>query len=127
MPIRGVLFDKDGTLLDYHLTWGPINVAAADIAAAGDRALADRLLAVGGMDRASMITRAGSLLAAAHTVEIATAWVEAGSPLQLEDLAGRARRPVHRLRDRFGADRQSRRLFLNIARRGSDTRHRLLG
>ena len=89
MPIRAVLFDKDGTLLDYHLTWGPINVAAADIAAAGDRELADRLLVLGGMDRASMITRPGSLLAAAHTLEIASAWVEAGSPLSLEDLAHR--------------------------------------
>lgn len=89
MPIRAVLFDKDGTLLDYHLTWGPINVAAADIAAAGDRDLADRLLALGGMDRANMTTRPGSLLAAAHTVEIASAWVEAGSPLSLQDLAHR--------------------------------------
>lgn len=89
MPIRAVLFDKDGTLLDYHLTWGPINVAAADIAAAGDRDLADRLLSLGGMDRANMITRPGSLLAAAHTVEIASAWVEAGSPLSLQDLSHR--------------------------------------
>lgn len=89
MPIRAVLFDKDGTLLDYHLTWGPINVAAADLAAAGDRALADRLLALGGMDRTSMITRPGSLLAAAHTTEIANAWVEAGSPLLLDELARR--------------------------------------
>ncbi|WP_370673838.1 HAD family hydrolase [Pleomorphomonas sp. PLEO] len=89
MPIRAVLFDKDGTLLDYHLTWGPINVAAADIAAAGDLDLADRLLTLGGMDRSSMVTRPGSLLAAAHTVEIAAAWVEAGSPLSLETLASR--------------------------------------
>ncbi|PIO98214.1 HAD family hydrolase [Pleomorphomonas carboxyditropha] len=89
MPIRAVLFDKDGTLLDYHLTWGPINVAAADIAAAGDRVLADRLLALGGMDRTSMITRPGSLLAAAHTIEIAAAWVKAGSPLPLDDLSCR--------------------------------------
>ncbi|SCM74096.1 HAD-superfamily hydrolase, subfamily IA, variant 1 [uncultured Pleomorphomonas sp.] len=89
MPIRAVLFDKDGTLLDYHLTWGPINVAAADIAAAGDRVLADRLLVLGGMDRTSMITRPGSLLAAAHTTEIAAAWVKAGSPLPLDDLSRR--------------------------------------
>ena len=66
MPIRAVLFDKDGTLLDYHRTWGPINLAAAELAAAGDRNLADRLLSLGGMERASMVTRPGSLLAAAH-------------------------------------------------------------
>ncbi len=89
MPIRAVLFDKDGTLLDYHRTWGPINLAAAELAADGDAALAERLLDIGGMDRTSMITRAGSLLAAAHTREIAEAWVTAGSPLELTDLAAR--------------------------------------
>ncbi len=87
MPIRAVLFDKDGTLLDYHLTWGPINLAAARLAAAGDPVLADRLLEIGGMDRQSQITRAGSLLAAAHTHEIAAAWVEAGSPLPFGELS----------------------------------------
>ncbi len=89
MPIRAVLFDKDGTLLDYHRTWGPINLAAAELAAAGNRNLADRLLALGGMERASMVTRPGSLLAAAHTTEIAAAWVKAGSPLALEVLVER--------------------------------------
>jgi len=89
MPIRAVLFDKDGTLLDYHRTWGPINLAAAELAAAGDAALAERLLQVGGMDRESMITRAGSLLAAGHTREIAEAWVAAGSPLPLTNLSAR--------------------------------------
>jgi len=89
MPIRAVLFDKDGTLLDYHRTWGPINLAAAELAAAGDAALAERLLHVGGMDRESMITRAGSLLAAAHTREIAEAWVAAGSPLSPSELSAR--------------------------------------
>ncbi len=89
MPIRAVLFDKDGTLLDYNLTWGPINVAAAEIAAGGDPVLADRLLAEGGMDRVTMVTRSGSLLAAGHTIEIAAAWVKAGSPLSLNDLSYR--------------------------------------
>lgn len=89
MPIRAVLFDKDGTLLDYNLTWGPINVAAAKIAADGDLDLIDRLLAEGGMDKATMVTRAGSLLAAGHTIEIASAWTKAGSPLSLDDLSRR--------------------------------------
>lgn len=87
MPIRAVLFDKDGTLLDYDRTWGPINIAAAELAAAGDAALFDRLLAIGGMDRATGVTAGGSLLAAGHTREIAEAWVAAGSPLELDHLA----------------------------------------
>ena len=35
----GVLFDKDGTLIDFHLTWGPAVYAVIHTLAAGDRAL----------------------------------------------------------------------------------------
>lgn len=72
--IRGVLFDKDGTLFDYHRTWRPVNEAAALEAAGGDAALADRLLTLAGHDPASGRVAAGSLLAAGHTGEIAEAW-----------------------------------------------------
>jgi phosphoglycolate phosphatase len=76
--IKGVLFDKDGTLLDYHRTWAPINRAAAELAGAGDPALTARLLDVGGMDASTGITRPDSLFAAGNTREIAQAWVDAG-------------------------------------------------
>ena len=36
LKISAILFDKDGTLLDYHLSWQPINARAALWAAAGD-------------------------------------------------------------------------------------------
>ncbi|WP_440996086.1 HAD family hydrolase [Arhodomonas sp. SL1] len=72
--VRGVLFDKDGTLFDYHRTWGPVNRAAALEAAGGDAALAERLLVIGGVDPASGRAAGGSLLAAGHTGEIAEAW-----------------------------------------------------
>lgn len=78
-PIKAVLFDKDGTLIDYHLSWGPINRRSADFAAGGDAALARRLLELGGMDAETGITRADSLLAAANTREIAEAWAAAGA------------------------------------------------
>lgn len=78
--IRGILFDKDGTLLDYHRSWGPLNVAAAGHASAGDALLAGRLLAVGGYDAATGSTRPDSLLAAAPNRTIAAAWIAAGSP-----------------------------------------------
>ena len=48
--IRGVLFDKDGTLLDYAATWMTANRAAALAAAGGDRELSQRLLVIGGYD-----------------------------------------------------------------------------
>ncbi|WP_237151791.1 HAD family hydrolase [Oryzibacter oryziterrae] len=84
--IKGVLFDKDGTLIDYHLTWGPMNRKAALLAAAGDTALASVLLDLGGMDETTGITRSNSLLAAGNTREIAEAWVEAGSPVAPDTL-----------------------------------------
>jgi phosphoglycolate phosphatase len=87
--IRGILFDKDGTLVDYEATWGPINRRVADLAAAGDPALARRLLELGGHDLEAGRTLGGSLLAAAHTREIAQAWIDAGAPFHLDDLTAR--------------------------------------
>ena len=87
--IRGILFDKDGTLVDYEATWGPINRRVADLAARGNPALTRRLLAVGGHDAESGRTRGGSLLAAAHTREIAQAWIDAGAPFDLNALTER--------------------------------------
>ena len=85
-PIKAILFDKDGTLLDYQRTWAPINRAAADLAASGDPALAAHLLSVGGMDPESGQTSSNSLLAAGNTDEIARAWVEAGARFSVSDL-----------------------------------------
>jgi phosphoglycolate phosphatase len=84
--IKGVLFDKDGTLLDYHRTWAPINRVAADLAGAGDHALAARLLDIGGMDASTGITRPDSLFAAGNTREIAEAWVNAGCTMTVAAL-----------------------------------------
>jgi len=82
--IRGILFDKDGTLIDYHATWLPLNREAALFAAAGDPELAFRLLEVGGADPHTGAVRADSLLAAGATPEIAAAWIVAGSPYGLD-------------------------------------------
>jgi phosphoglycolate phosphatase len=84
--IKGVLFDKDGTLLDYHRTWAPINRASAELAGAGDPALAARLLDIGGMDGSTGITRPDSLFAAGNTREIAEAWVNAGCTMSIAAL-----------------------------------------
>ncbi len=84
--IQAVLFDKDGTLIDYHKSWEPTNRRAAALASGGDAELALRLLERGGTDPRSGITRAGSLLAAGNTREIAQSWIEAGSPYDLASL-----------------------------------------
>jgi phosphoglycolate phosphatase len=77
--IKAILFDKDGTLVDYHATWAPINQRAAAYAAGDDLTLAVRLLVIGGLDAATGRYQAGSLLAAGNTAEIARAWIDAGS------------------------------------------------
>jgi phosphoglycolate phosphatase len=74
MAIRGVLLDKDGTIIDYWQTWVPINREAALYAARGDRALADELLRLGGHDPATDRITPGTPLAAGDFVDIAEAF-----------------------------------------------------
>ena len=50
MAIKGVLFDKDGTLLDYFNTWMPVNWEVARALAGSDEILAERLLVQIGYD-----------------------------------------------------------------------------
>jgi len=71
---KGLLFDKDGTLLDFHATWTPVYDRVARELAAGDTALARRLLEHGGRDPLSGRYRPGTLLAQGNTREIAEAW-----------------------------------------------------
>jgi len=69
--ISAILFDKDGTLVDYWLTWLPINREVALFAAGGDEVLAGRLLRRGGQDPASDRVEPGSVLAAGSVEDIA--------------------------------------------------------
>ncbi|MDS7596279.1 HAD family hydrolase [Agrobacterium tumefaciens] len=87
--IAAVLFDKDGTLLGYDASWGPVNRELAAIAAKGDAELADRLLAACGMDPVTGHVVADSLLAAGNTAEIAAGLVAAGSPCDVGELTAR--------------------------------------
>jgi phosphoglycolate phosphatase len=86
MTIKGVLFDKDGTLLDFHATWQPVLREAALAAAGGEGKRAERLLTLGGYDPARERVRAGSLLAAGNTAEIAAAWASQLPGCDLEAL-----------------------------------------
>ncbi|MEZ5926192.1 MAG: HAD family hydrolase [Hyphomicrobiaceae bacterium] len=74
--IRGILFDKDGTLIDHEATWEPITVAIAEHAAGGDPALRDRLLEHGGFDTLTRKFKPGTPLAAGTPPEIAATWAE---------------------------------------------------
>jgi len=84
--IRGFLFDKDGTLLDYEASWGPVNRRAALLAAQGDSAFAGRLLALAGVDLATGRARADSVMSAGSAANIAEVWVEGGAPFETKSL-----------------------------------------
>ncbi|MET0445881.1 MAG: HAD family hydrolase [Pseudorhodoplanes sp.] len=87
--IKGILFDKDGTLLDYDASWLPVNRELARIAAGDDPALADRLLLACGMDPVTGHVVADSLLAAGNTRQISQGLVAAGSRCDVDDLTRR--------------------------------------
>lgn len=90
-PIKGILFDKDGTLLDFFETWMPAFRAAARVAAdlAGDSGAADKMLHATGLDRATGALDPSSLLAGGTTAEVCEAWAE---------IAGVADKPLFKRR-----------------------------
>jgi phosphoglycolate phosphatase len=76
MTYKGIVFDKDGTLIDFNSTWLPVYRYAALEIANNDRLLADELLNQHGYDPGARRFTGGSLLAAGNTDEIAHAWVK---------------------------------------------------
>lgn len=74
--IRGVLFDKDGTLFDFNATWMPLYLETANEVASGDKALALRLLVESGYDAASQRLDPRSPLAAGTNAQIAEIWAQ---------------------------------------------------
>ena len=84
--IQGIIFDKDGTLLDFHATWNPTNWAAAHVAAHNNPDLAEMLLTLGGYDLSTDRVRAGGMLAQDSTREIATQWHQHTTGWELDDL-----------------------------------------
>jgi phosphoglycolate phosphatase len=72
--IRAILFDKDGTLFDFHKTWMPGYRAIAAELAQGDAALTAQLLAATGLDPETGDLDPSSALAAGSNAEIAALW-----------------------------------------------------
>lgn len=73
-PIKGILFDKDGTLVDFQATWHAIGDAMALEAADGDRQRADALMDAAGYDSESTRFRADSVFAAGTNADIVALW-----------------------------------------------------
>jgi phosphoglycolate phosphatase len=72
--MRGILFDKDGTLIDFHASWSRLFRELCLDLAEGDGRRADAMLRQGGMDPETGIVRAGSVFAAGNSVDIVNAW-----------------------------------------------------
>jgi len=90
MNYRGIVFDKDGTLLDFNRTWLPIYLYAASEFSDGVAALAEQLLMSHGFDSQRQRFHSGSLLAAGNNQQIADAWaLQLQQPEQVEAIARR--------------------------------------
>jgi len=85
-PIRGLLFDKDGTLIDFLQTWAPVYEQAAHHVARGDPRLAEHLLTIGGRDPATKRFRPESPLAAGTNEQITRLWAAAAGHADVEGL-----------------------------------------
>ena len=72
--IKGILFDKDGTLVDFNATWFAVADLMAMEAAEGDRAGADRFLDMAGYDFAAKRFKADSVFAAGTNREVVELW-----------------------------------------------------
>lgn len=86
--IKGILFDKDGTLVDFNATWFGVADFMAMEAAGGDRRKADELLDAGGFDFAAKRFRPDSVFAAGTNRDVVELWFP---HLAGEDLANTLR------------------------------------
>jgi phosphoglycolate phosphatase len=74
MNIRAILFDKDGTLIDFEQTWQPVYKAVALHLSDGDHARADAMMIDAGFDPALNRCLPGSLLSVGTTDQLIDLW-----------------------------------------------------
>lgn len=82
MKIRGVLFDKDGTLIDFDKTWQPIAEQLVREMSNGDDQEASRLMGLAGYDESTKRFSAGSVFAAGNNLDLADVWHPGLGPAQ---------------------------------------------
>jgi phosphoglycolate phosphatase len=72
--IRGILFDKDGTLIDFNRTWFSIIMALARSVAGNDEAASRTLMGQGGYDWDLQRFVGGSVVAAGTIADLVDLW-----------------------------------------------------
>lgn len=83
--IKGILFDKDGTLVDFEKTWLALAELMALHAADNDRARAEALMMLAGYDYGRKCFKADSVFAAGTNADIVALWYsEAGEDRRKE-------------------------------------------
>ncbi|MGH6924657.1 MAG: HAD family hydrolase [Propylenella sp.] len=75
--MRGLLFDKDGTLLDFGASWSRAYRELCLDLCEGDLAAAEAMLLAGGMNPTTGQCAPSSVLAAGNTIDIARFWYPA--------------------------------------------------
>ncbi len=90
MPrIRGILFDKDGTLVDFDRTWFSIGDMLALEAAGGDRHKADRLMTEAGYDFKAKHFVPDSVFAAGTNADVVALWYPDTEPTLRQEIVTR--------------------------------------
>jgi phosphoglycolate phosphatase len=77
MPIRAILFDKDGTLVDFHLTWSAAAFAAMQRLSGGDAEKMARLVEINDYDLENQRIRPTSVLVAQSSADYGVTWAHA--------------------------------------------------
>ena len=81
--LRAVLFDKDGTLIDFQATWAPTFHTLIEQVAEGDHQVMERLAKVSGYRLADRRFEPDSVLVAGTNCDVADAW---GAVLGIDDV-----------------------------------------
>lgn len=87
--IKAILFDKDGTLVDFDRTWRKLTEELALEAAGGNRGRAGSLLELAGFDPATGRFRADSPIAAGTSADIVGLWYPHLGPESRRDIVAR--------------------------------------
>lgn len=76
MTVKAILFDKDGTLIDFHATWDRATYDVFESLAKGDLELISKLAEISNLDMETRTIGPNSILVAHSSAEIGERWAE---------------------------------------------------